>query len=165
MKHWALIVGTGIVAGILVWWALGADDASASSAPNPPLVVWVSKGQPTSDGLGLRATLIAYKARDTAGSGMMVFVTTCRFGQHLPFKVFVGRKLDAANEKFSSSNDGRMLIWNIRNVPTSAAGPARLPLQFQVPLGKRGPTYCIKVWGSSLDGTQVAKVTRLVWKL
>lgn len=150
---------------IIVTVVQEARSATAATTSDSSLVARASKGKVTSDGLGLRAILIAYKGENFDGSGAMVFVTTCSTGQQLPFKYFVGRKLDAANEKFSKSKDGKTLVWSISDVPDLSAGPARLPVQFEVPLNKGGPTYCIKTWGSSLDGSVVTKPTTLVWKL
>lgn len=156
-----LVVAFGLYLVDSIWGAA----AGSSDSTKPPLAVMVSKGKPTADGLGLRATVFARSSTDSPVSGVMVFITTCRYGQQTPFKVFLGRKLDTANEKFTASKNGRALIWNMNSVPPHSATPARLPLQFQVPLGRGGPTYCIRVWGLSLEGIKLSEVATVVWQL
>ena len=157
-----LVVAFGLYLVDSIW---GAAAASSSDSTKSPLAIMVSKGKPTADGLGLRATVFARSSTESPVSGVMVFITTCRYGQQTPFKVFVGRKLDKANEKSTANKDSRALIWYMDSVPAYSGEPARLPLQFQVPLGMGGPTYCIRVFGLSLDGIKLSEIATLRWKL
>jgi hypothetical protein len=152
-----------IFALVLLMAAPAALAHRSDNIPNPPLQVWANKG-PVLSG-AVRGLLFARSATDMPVPYVKVIVTTCRYGQQLPFEYNLGRTLDNSFETVKASNDGRTITWRMFSAPPNTGMPTRLPIQFTLAQNKGGPTFCVLVHGWTNEGTKPTATTRLVWQL
>jgi hypothetical protein len=121
---------------------------AAAPIPNPPLAVWMTVDASSHADNVFGVTLWAQSATDMPVPYVKVVVTTCQFCQQTSFQLaYHARHLNPKYETLIPFNGGRSLWWYMFSAPANTAQPAKLTLDFALPYGHGGPTFCVSASG------------------
>jgi hypothetical protein len=138
----------------------------ASPIPYPPLAVWMTVDASNQDPNVFGVTVYAQSATDMPVPYVKAVVTTCRFGQQRPFVMaHRTRHLDPQQETLLPFNGGQSLSWYMFSAPADTAQPAKLTLDFLLPAGGSGPTFCVSVSGYTDEASIWTTPVSITWGL
>jgi hypothetical protein len=132
--------------------ALAASTASAAANPSDALIVFVEGSRVSSDSVEY-VFMVGSTLHQASQFGGTLAISSCQNGQTEITMAHRTRHL--SHGESLRLDKGGNLVWFMPTLP-STGGLNRLKVDFKLPQGKGGPTYCLRVttlaYGGVLPG-------------